>query len=648
MEILRKTLFRHPLGAWLLLLLLVLFSFSFYWPAITSGLVSDDWGLSVPGSNPWLSFLGSWFGGGRGYFYRPISRVAIYYEARLFGYGGMGQHLFSQVLFIATLGVTALLSLRIGGSVAALMGALYLITSPVSAGTVSWVSSQTDLLATFFVMLSVLFITRRPSVLTWRQVAASGIAGFLAYLSKDSGVVLGLLGVVYLVILAIPYGEGALRFKPALAWGAGNIIFMILYLGFRKWRLGQVGTNPPDYQFIPEHGCLWHYSQVYITGLREFFLPVTQLFPATNHLDIYAFASLWPFFLTLLLICAALVVRRYYVAAFAAAFLATLVPLITSPLPIYPETGMGDLTRYLYMPQFFLVAACAATVGKGPRQSQSFGMLLFIGAIFLQAAVAQTRIVDYARAGKFREQLIETLNSITEQGKKPAHIIFEALPDKFGSAYVFRNGSVEMVSVLFPGSRATLLTEGSLSPDPNLPVYLISVDEKQQIHTKPLEAFTRLKNEALSQPEPKPVLLDTEQGIRQLAGFATNDLTVQQEEPLVVNITGPDPVILLPLASVEQPYYRYRQAVLSLKFLDPPTQGSTGTVQFLWALEADKDPRYFPFQTQNVEISSQTQSVTFDLTKQPNWYREGKLKMARFDLPENYRGRVEISVIGLK
>src|SRR5262245_19763368 len=57
--------------------LLGLATMSLYWPAIWSGLVSDDWGLSVPDPDVWKSFLGFWFGGGHGAFYRPLSRLLI-------------------------------------------------------------------------------------------------------------------------------------------------------------------------------------------------------------------------------------------------------------------------------------------------------------------------------------------------------------------------------------------------------------------------------------------------------------------------------------------------------------------------------------------------------------------------------------------
>lgn len=647
-------------GVWQLatVVFIILGSFSLYWPAIVSGLHSDDWALSMAGTEPWKSFLGNWFGGGPGNFYRPLSRLLVYYEARWFGYSGLAQHVVSQLLFLGAVAFTALSVRRAAGFAGAVVTAVFLVTSPVATAAVCWVSSQTDLLAGFFATLCLYFVARHPRDIRWRHVGTSLVAIILCYLAKDSSATIGVAAGAYFVLVALALGfRRFYSYKPAFCWGLINVLLLGLYLGFRYWRLGQVAGSDQSLSFEPRLGMMWHINQLYLTVLRDMFAPFTSLVPAVPSDLVSRMGAWWPLFFTLGLVCWLYHATRYVEAILVVGFLVAIAPLSTLNIGFYPEMGMGEVRRFLYIPLFFagafigILVSRANADGIAKARMHGLGVVLLLWLGFMQASVAQARIMDYYKAGLFRDQLVAKLNGLTRNGSVSADFHFETLPDKIGEAYCFRNGIGQMVPMLFAGSNAyTADTPGfmQLPRTSTREMFVLKAAVNVPIEAKNMKAEARLRERVRKAGGFAPdQVIYYQYGASGLNGLSTNPdaVVLGTERELLLDVTGRDAIISMP-ALLAKPYYLHKEAMVTVEFLDAKPPYKYGTAQFIWGLQGQTGN--FSYMNAEVTLKPEKQTIKFNLDANPYWFKEGELMFARFDIPENYRGKLRVSAIGLR
>lgn len=129
-------------------------------------------------------------------FYRPWVRLAYYFEFTLFGDNAAGWHLFSTGLHtLNSLLIYWLVWLLLRRKGAATVAGLVFALQPIHSEPVSWISGQTDLWATFFVLASTCTFIRarqlqqqkRPNLLIY---LASLFSFVMALFSKESAVAL--------------------------------------------------------------------------------------------------------------------------------------------------------------------------------------------------------------------------------------------------------------------------------------------------------------------------------------------------------------------------------------------------------------------------------------------------------------------------
>jgi len=158
-------------------------------PSAFSALHADDWVLRRTVSSfeslSW-AFTRNDLGqtNDSGHFYRPVwvlYNVGIF---KVFGFEPAAYHVLNVILYAATtVGVWALIRALLGSG-AALIGAVAFAVYPRHGESVSWISGNTDVLATALLLPAVLvLLTRWP---LWVRLSLAFVLGGFAALSKES------------------------------------------------------------------------------------------------------------------------------------------------------------------------------------------------------------------------------------------------------------------------------------------------------------------------------------------------------------------------------------------------------------------------------------------------------------------------------
>lgn len=642
---------------------LCLVTISVYWPAINSGLLSDDWGLSVPDRAVWASLKGHWFGGTEGSFYRPLSRIALWAQGRLFGYSGSGQHLVSLALFIGTILLVTLLVRRIRGDLAALFAAGTLLFSPLATDSVSWVASQTDLWCGLFLAACAFVVLRPPEAITRRGVIASLVLAFLAYVSKDSASILGPLFGIYAVCFIGLYGWHAFRHHRGV-WGmvVFQLVLWMIYLGWRKWALGVV--VPKDTQYTPEFGFIWHAALIVHNIMKYFLGQAIDWLEAGSDFTKYGPSMVWLPLLMALLAVIFLPRKNLVSLGLLLAAIVSWAPMVTSNVPFFYGSLVGN-RRFLYLSMFLLVGLLAYNFfpPRGANRASAFhpGWACVIVVFWIHLCTQSVQQnVDWMRAGMLRDKMIREIDEAYQTHQNKLVLVTSLLPDSIGSSYVFRSGFPQMVSVYW-GSNITLqrqeqLTMASLKPDAVYYKVLMESENAPLIH--PMAEINRVKENlariAASPPTPVPLFFNF--ATMTIPRYQTNlsrDVELQgiKDGALVLTCKGNDPWISIEWPTDADPL-AYKQARFRFEYAEaktPPsgTQPRTDTFEFFWVAPG-ASMQNLPVVRTKVTLLPGIQEVVFPLQQEFRWMENQKLQYIRFDFGSQYRGVFRIIGMGLE
>jgi len=212
--------------------------------------VLDDWAIIV--ENPQLSdphavrkifsghvasFLGPF---GVSNYYRPMMHFFNYCIYRLFGPAPLWFHFFCLLLHAGiSLLVMAVVRRMSESRPAGLLAGLLFAVHPANTEVVAWIACSPDLLASFFVLLALLFYFRCTEATGGSRVAwlaAMGAALLLADLSKEIGLLLPLVVVVYEAV--VRRRPPAAQLKERRAEYAVLAVVTLAYLAARTWAVG--------------------------------------------------------------------------------------------------------------------------------------------------------------------------------------------------------------------------------------------------------------------------------------------------------------------------------------------------------------------------------------------------------------------------
>ncbi|MEB2286158.1 MAG: hypothetical protein B6D46_00255 [Polyangiaceae bacterium UTPRO1] len=119
--------------------------------------------------------------------YRPLSQLTYWIDLSLWGRNAFGFHLTSVLMHALNGALLVRLGRALGfRSAAALAAAVLFLVHPIQPESVAWITNRVDILATIFVLLTLLGSWRSVSATTLALVAA---ASFAAAASKETGCV---------------------------------------------------------------------------------------------------------------------------------------------------------------------------------------------------------------------------------------------------------------------------------------------------------------------------------------------------------------------------------------------------------------------------------------------------------------------------
>ncbi len=332
-------------------------------------------------------------------YYRPLTNLSYWADARLWGMNPSGFHLTNWLLHAATtLVVFELVRLLAGGVSMALPAALLFAAHPIHTESVMMVQGRTDLLATVLILLSLLAMLHCLLAADRKRALAAGGISIVAFssalLAKEIAVTGLALGA--LLCWAFPTPSPQRKARQVVLASAGLAV-LVGYFWIRHVVIGQV--LPMD--------------------LSQLDTPRSGLVPITFAL--YARFLTWPFFFSFIrsiptpeawtdprvvlsgllsiaiLAGLAFLARRDRLMAVGGGWtLVTLLPVLN----LFPIPGFVVAERYLYLPSVgfcLLLAAGIRWASRAwPAPAASHALLAMVAALLVAfATTIQMRAIQW-------------------------------------------------------------------------------------------------------------------------------------------------------------------------------------------------------------------------------------------------------------
>ncbi len=400
MKGIRKNIFISDLPA---MAVLIVVGFVVYSGTFGNSFVWDDEILVVgnsavksPAAIPWL-FTTGLFPGMEGNFYRPLQALSYAADYRCWELNPFGYHLSNLLLHIVNsilvLRVLALAGVRRRLS---FLAALIFLVHPIQTEAVAYISGRADLLAAFFVLLSLFFFLAEKEKSGSPAAAGATRRGFLflsagcyllALFSKEASLVLPLL--VFLVAAAGSRGRGEALGKAAAPSFSGyyaalcTIALLYLTVRYAVLRNGALPLTSNPYPFYQRFLTGWKVLFLYI---KVFLLPVGLRMERVISPSLSLFSPL--IVLPAILLSGAVIVvfrsrRRYPLVFFGTAWFGICLLPYMNWFPLNAEMA----EHWLYLPSagFCLLLAVAAQPFPDGRRARSGRGLA--ASVFMLAAL---------------------------------------------------------------------------------------------------------------------------------------------------------------------------------------------------------------------------------------------------------------------
>ena len=347
------------------ILLLVFIVLGIYYPAIFAPLNSiDDPGMCQYLLNTDTFSLRDIFSPGEsGTYYRPLLMASFILDKYAWGLEESFMHLDNVVfhlcntllLFAVARRVSRLL--KINSPLPAFLAALFFAIHPLNTESVNWISGRTDLLAGFFIILSVYLLigASRSS----RASLLAALSLLLACLAKDTAIFF--LPAAIMLPLFIPDEEGErapLRltavnsiphFLVFTVAGAGYFVFRALAFSKGDAGVRQVMTHVAGSQgagLLPSLRLVLKSAGFYV---KKLFIPFPLNFGIFHVSDLYIIVAVLLCITIVWLLMRRTLTGFFFIAAAAVGSSALLIPLLKMTWTPLAE-------RYMYVPSaFFLV-----------------------------------------------------------------------------------------------------------------------------------------------------------------------------------------------------------------------------------------------------------------------------------------------------
>lgn len=415
------------LGALLLLTPLVRATSTFF--------ISDDIQMVLFGATTGVGEI-AWLPSSRWTWHRPLPAITWILNYAAAGTREFWWHVPNLLLHGANLLLAWTLARRLSSSgVTAALTVLLFAWSPVTPGTVTWISARPDLLATCFVLasLNVAYtpaLGRRPAL----RVAALLACVLLAISSKESAFGLLPVAVGLYVVPRVLHVDS--RWRAPLALPAVVIVVMGSFLVARFLlygsTLGGYGL-PLSVRRLVSAPLLAPMAVLSVVRLAAGTTAHGWLMLAgglVSSVGLLRVAPMW----TLAGLCAVLPAAH----------------LVAASLPIW------EYDRFYYMASFWIAGATATAIaGLHARGARRTAIAVAGALVACSLAYLSVRLDGLQTAAAVTRRVDATLRGAHGSLPAGAVILCTGLPDSIGAAYAYRNGCVEHVRLVWPDRQVT-------------------------------------------------------------------------------------------------------------------------------------------------------------------------------------------------
>lgn len=282
-------------------------------------------------------------------YYRPLFKLSLSLDYWLWGLNPFGYHLSSVVLHLLTniLFFLICLYLRLPAWLSFSISAVNIV-APLHVSNVAWISARADLLAGFFVLLSLYLYLLKNKLCYYSSL----FAFLFALLSKE-------IAIVFPFFLLIAEYLKTKRYKRLIAYFALSIIYLLV----RLVTLGKLGTRVPLLWGAPYISFLSSLAGFGYYILKMFFpfkLSVSDAFPKYHSLLEPAVAISLLLFLSLLFILVRKLRRGEVMAPLSLFWLFLFYLPISNIVPALHFWA----ERFFYLPAFGLLLFLANFIKK--------------------------------------------------------------------------------------------------------------------------------------------------------------------------------------------------------------------------------------------------------------------------------------------
>jgi tetratricopeptide (TPR) repeat protein len=339
--------------------------------------------LNQPFSGDWISL----FHPSQKFYYRPLLMMTYYLDAMLWGSLPFFMHLENIFLHVANTLLVFCLARQVMASVDDSRSALPLLSAllfglhPIATESVCWISGLTDLLGTFFVLLSFLSLVqglKKGSV--WFGVPAA-LFLMIGIMSKE--VMLFFLPLAVFLVLRWPVADIALQRGKRWVLSGIFVLPFLLSAGFYGLaRFASYGTGDQgilhvlnNYAYTPFH-TLRVCFKVLGFYVKKLFLPLPLNFAIVQVNDQYV----WLGMLALAFVLFALFRRRLGTDLLVVSF-SLVLPAVVIALTRVAWTPLAE--RYLYLPAVFSSIGIILLLHESSKRFNLQKLLVAVLAILL-------------------------------------------------------------------------------------------------------------------------------------------------------------------------------------------------------------------------------------------------------------------------
>ncbi len=435
-------------------ILVSLIAASVYLPGITNSLLADDWSVITRNMDLSLQDMFTRFHSASAGWYRPMFDILINLCFRLFGFNAAGYHLFAFSLYIFTTYLVGDIAETITGKrFIGLISTLLFGIHSVHSEPVLWISSMNELLAGFFVLLSLKnYIAFRTSDKSVLHYWLTGLFYILSLASKETSFFLPIMFVGYDFFLRLGSHSRENRLDWRILQSAPFVLIQVFYLYFRLQVSSPYSTQVP-------------LSRILINGVYYFAVQILMLPENYGYLSSLSLWQQSPLLPLLSVSISVVVIGLFF-------WLYGRLPRERVPSDYIQASKFTCCWSLIALSPVILTATGRTAFMSSMGVAWTMGVFLFIiwdkietnnllcGKVFvtgvmvficINLAVSSYRVHWWRRASQVTRSVIQQLNKELQTVSRGERICLLGLPDHLNHAYTFRNAFPYIGEVLYPG-----------------------------------------------------------------------------------------------------------------------------------------------------------------------------------------------------